>query len=109
LKNSSRLKSVSYDSSKAYGVACVIFNGSDRQFVVYVFNAEETVDQQVYQVWLINDNERRSAGTFHVDSNGVGLLAMPVSSNDFTFQSVGISLEPDDKGNQPRGVKVFES
>lgn len=100
---------VSVGSSQAYGVACIVNNGENRQFVVYVFNTKETVEQQAYQVWLIDNEERRSAGTFRVDEQGVGLLAMPISSNDFTFASIGISLEPDDKGDQPRGVKVFES
>lgn len=103
------LQSVTYDASSAYGVACIVNNGEDRQFVVYVFNATETTDQQVYQVWLMNDNKRSSAGTFQVNSQGVGLLAMPISSDDFAFRTVSISLEPDDKGNEPRGAKVFES
>lgn len=103
------LNPVSYYSSSAYGIACIVNNGSNKQFIVYIFDAKETIDDQAYQVWLISDNERRSAGTFRVDGQGVGVLAMPITSEDFAFDGISVSLEPDDRGHQPRGTKMLES
>jgi hypothetical protein len=103
------LNPVSYDLSNAYGIACIVNNGQNKQFIVYVFDAKETIDEQAYQVWLVDENERRSAGTFRVDHTGVGVLAMPIVSDALTFDAISISLEPDDRGSQPRGTKMLES
>lgn len=95
----------------AYGVACIVDNGTNKQFIVYVFGAQATVGDQAYQVWLVNDGVRRSAGTFRVEQQmrGIGVLSMPIASDQLTFDSIGITLEPDDRGEQPRGTKVFGS
>ncbi|UVI28889.1 anti-sigma factor [Paenibacillus spongiae] len=93
----------------AYGVACVVDNGQTRQFVVYVFGAAATTGDEAYQVWLIKDGKRTSAGTFRVGDadRGIGVLAMPIGSDRLAFDSIGITLEPDDRGDQPRGEKKF--
>jgi hypothetical protein len=104
------LSPVSYTAeSGAYGVACIINNGENKQFIVYVFGAQETLGEQAYQVWLTDDGERRSAGTFRVNNQGVGVMAMPIDSDSLTFNAISISLEPDDQGSEPRGKKVFGS
>ncbi|WP_442601849.1 anti-sigma factor domain-containing protein [Paenibacillus sp. KN14-4R] len=105
------LQSQSHDTSKAYGTACIIDNGKSKQFVVYVYGATPTSGDQAYQVWLIKSGIRSSAGTFRVASEGagVGMLTMPMESDTLTFDQIGITLEPDDKGNQPRGQKMFGS
>lgn len=97
------------EASRAYGFACVVDNGQSRQFIVYVHGAPATVGEQAYQVWLVENGVRRSAGTFRVNGGdqGVGVLAMPIRSNSLTFDTIGITLEPDDKGDHPRGEKMF--
>jgi anti-sigma-K factor RskA len=104
-----KLQATSTENEYAYGVACVINNGQSKQFIVYVFGAKETTRGQAYQVWLLNEGQRVSAGTFRVDQEGVGVLAMPIASKDFTFEQIGITLEPDDRGDRPRGEKMFGS
>ncbi|MCL6604922.1 MAG: anti-sigma factor [Paenibacillus sp.] len=105
------LKAQSPSEDEAYGIACVVDNGQSKQFVLYVYGASETNGNQAYQVWLIKDGVRRSAGTFRVseDSKGVGVLAMPIQSDTLDFDKIGITLEPDDNGDQPRGQKMFGS
>ncbi|GAA3407979.1 anti-sigma factor [Paenibacillus hodogayensis] len=105
------LQSQSAAQARAYGIACVVDNGRSKQFVVYVYGAAATVGDQAYQVWLIENGVRRSAGTFRVngDDKGVGVLAMPIQSDTLTFDAIGITLEPDDKGDRPRGDKIFGS
>jgi hypothetical protein len=101
------LKAETTEKKHAYGVACIVDNGKSKQFVVYVFGAEETKNEEAYQVWLLRDGIRTSAGTFRVDEKGVGLLAMGIESDQLIYDSIGITLEPDEKGDQPRGNKAF--
>ncbi|WP_169083366.1 anti-sigma factor [Paenibacillus sp. PL91] len=101
------LKAESTEKEHAYGVACIVDNGKSKQFVVYVFGAQETKNEEAYQVWLLREGIRTSAGTFRVDEKGVGLLAMGIESEQLTYDSIGITLEPDEKGDQPRGTKAF--
>lgn len=65
------------------------------------------VDNQVYQVWLIKNGKRDNAGIFRVNENGEGLLRYVMDSKNFTYDSIGITLEPDGQGTQPRGEKVL--
>ncbi|WP_053375437.1 anti-sigma factor [Paenibacillus sp. FJAT-27812] len=101
------LKAEPSEREHAYGIACIVDNGESKQFVVYVFGAEPTKNEEAYQVWLLQDGKRTSAGTFRVDEKGVGLLAMAIESEKLTYDSIGITLEPDEKGDQPRGTKAF--
>jgi len=103
------LKPVDEGTERAYGVACIVDNGRTKQFVVYVFGAKPTVGEEAYQVWLIRDGERRSAGTFRVDDRGIGLLALPIAEEPPAFDAIGITIEPDDRGSQPRGARAFAS
>ncbi len=105
------LQSQSLDDSKASGIAYILDKGKSKQFVVYVYGATPTTGDQAYQVWLIKDGIRSSAGTFRVVSEGagVGMLTLPMESDTPNFDRIGITLEPDDKGDQPRGKKMFGS
>jgi hypothetical protein len=105
------LKPLPETNVKGYGVACIVDNGQSRQFVVYVFGAAPTTGDEAYQVWLIKDGIRKSAGTFRVAAGGkgIGVLAMPIASERLVFDDVGITLEPDDHGDKPRGRKMFGS
>lgn len=95
---------------RAYGFACIVRQGEARQLVVYVFGARRTSGEEAYQVWLIRGGERQSAGTFRVDGErGIGVLAIPVRSGTVSFDTIGITLEPDARGSQPRGPKMFET
>ena len=73
------------------GNAWLIDNGSQKRLVVQMNGLSLTQGSQVYQVWLIHNGTRQNAGTFRVDTQ---------------FEQIGITLEPDPNGNQPRGKKV---
>ncbi|MEK8129172.1 anti-sigma factor [Paenibacillus filicis] len=105
------LQAESRAPAKAYGIACIVDNGRSKQFVVYVYGAAATKGDQAYQVWLVKDGVRSSAGTFRVAAEGigVGVLTMPLESDALPFDRIGITLEPDDQGDQPRGEKMFGS
>ncbi|WP_271753838.1 anti-sigma factor domain-containing protein [Cohnella sp. JJ-181] len=107
------LQSQAPEASQAFGIACIVDNGKNRQFVVYVYGASPTSGNEAYQVWLLKDGVRKSAGTFRVAGDdggqGLGVLAMPIGSASLDFDKIGITLEPDDKGDSPRGEKMFGS
>ncbi|MUT64838.1 anti-sigma factor [Paenibacillus sp. NEAU-GSW1] len=103
------LKPQSEKYMESYAVACIVDNGYNKQFVVYVFGAKSTVDDSVYQVWLNDGAGRQSAGTFRVNDRGIGVLAMPVSADKLVFDSILITLEPDESGSFPRGEEIYGS
>ncbi|MDI4649414.1 anti-sigma factor [Cohnella hashimotonis] len=105
------LRAEASEASQAFGIACIVDNGKSRQFVVYVYGASPTSGEEAYQVWLLKDGVRKSAGTFRVADNdqGLGVLAMPIEADSLDFDKIGITLEPDDRGSQPRGEKMFGS
>jgi len=99
------------NEANSSGVAGIVDNGQSKQLVVFVFGAAPTDGEQAYQVWLFKNGVRQNAGTFRVadDDKGTGILSVPITSSEFSFDTIGITLEPDDRGKQPRGKKVFGS
>ncbi len=95
--------------SRAYGVACKVNSGRQEQLVVYVFDSPATQGTEAYQVWLWHEGERRSAGTFKVDSTGIGMMTLPLTDKSDPFDAIGVTLEPDNASTSPRGPKMFGS
>lgn len=97
------------EGTRAYGIACLVRSGGAEQLVVYVFGSPQTQDGETYQVWLLNKGDRTSAGTFTVGSSGIGIMTLPLTDGIPTFDSVGVTLEPDNHSTWPRGPKMFGS
>jgi len=95
--------SPAYASSK--GMACILQQKDQRKLVVYLYNLPATKGNEAYQVWLVRDGHRSNAGTFRVGNDGLGVLIMDIRPGD-RFDSVGVTLEPDAAGTEPRGSKV---
>ena len=64
---------------------------------------------KTYQVWLINGNALVSAGLLSVDANGQGVLIVSSRTAIGSFNSLGISIEPDGGSKQPTGDIVVLS
>ncbi|HEY0828893.1 MAG TPA: anti-sigma factor [Bacilli bacterium] len=94
------------EGSEANGKACILKQGNNMKLVVYLYGLEETQGKEAYQVWLIDKGQRRNAGTFHVDHQGLGVLTYELDETERSFDSIGITLEPDANGSEPRGRKV---
>lgn len=92
------------DSTK--GQAMLYKQGDKKQLVFQLQGLSKTKGTEAYQVWLIDDGNRKSAGTFHVDEQGNGFLTYQMQE-EISFDAIGISLEPDANGTQPRGKKVL--
>jgi anti-sigma-K factor RskA len=88
------------------GVAYLTETKEGVQLVVQVHNAPSLTGEQAYQVWLLKNGQRINAGTFRVNENGTGILVF-TSGTAPNFDNIGITLEPDANGTQPRGPKVL--
>jgi hypothetical protein len=92
--------------NEASGNAWVLQSGDQKRLVVHMNGLQSTKGEEAYQVWLIHNGTRHNAGTFRVDETGRGVLTFYFEEPDMQFDSIGITLEPDPYGNQPRGKKV---
>lgn len=89
------------------GKAWLYQQGDKKQLVFHMQGLEDTNGTEAYQVWLIHEGKRRSAGVFHVDEQGNGVLTYEFKEAEAPFEAIGVSLEPDANGTQPRGQKVL--
>jgi anti-sigma-K factor RskA len=64
---------------------------------------------KTYQVWLIQGNTPVSAGLLTVDENGQGVLVVTSEAEIGSFDSLGISVEPEEGSQQPTGEIVVLS
>lgn len=101
------LKAADPAMGSATGSAWLFQQGSRKKLVFRLQGLASTQGEQAYQIWLIHDGQRRSAGVFHVDQLGNGVLTYEFSDQAAPFEAIGITLEPDALGNKPRGKKVL--
>ncbi|WP_289138080.1 anti-sigma factor domain-containing protein [uncultured Brevibacillus sp.] len=94
-------------TASSKGNAWMYDQGEKRILVFYLQGLAATQGTEAYQVWLIRDGKRHSAGVFRVDSQGTGVLAYEMNDPSLPFEAIGITLEPDETGSQPRGKKVL--
>lgn len=101
------LASTEQEMKLAKGTVQLVKQGKNKRIVANVKGLSATKGTEVYQVWLLHNGQRRSAGTFRVDSLGNGTLIYTMKNPDLSFDNIGITLEPDAGGSQPRGKKVL--
>jgi Anti-sigma-K factor rskA, C-terminal len=63
------LKTANPATDTAQGHALLYKQGNKKQLVFQLKGLTNTKGTEAYQVWLINDGNRKSAGTFHVCYN----------------------------------------
>jgi anti-sigma-K factor RskA len=64
---------------------------------------------KTYQVWLIDGGAPISAGLLSVDENGQGVFIVNSDESIGSFNSLGISIEPDGGSQEPTGEIVVLS
>jgi hypothetical protein len=106
------LKAFDASMPSAKGTAWVLKHGDTNNVVVNLTGLKKTKGDWTYQVWLIhnasdNTKKRYNCGTMNVDENGNGVLTYYISAKFIGFDAVGVTLEPDANGLQPRGKKVL--
>jgi anti-sigma factor RsiW len=80
--------------------------GNAVQVLLQVNGVPATKGSESYQMWMTSAGKRWSCGTFKVSSEGAGVLLYNLK-NGAKFDSIGVTLEPDASGKQPRGRKMF--
>jgi hypothetical protein len=91
--------------ASAKGIACILDQRNRKKLVLYLYNLPATKDSEAYQVWLMRNGQRRNAGAFRVGNDGLGVLVADLRPGE-GFDSVGVTLEPNADGMEPRGRKV---
>jgi anti-sigma-K factor RskA len=86
----------------------LIANPNDRSAVLLISGLPPLEPGQTYQVWLIG-NAPVSAGLLTVDENGQSVLIITSEEAIGSFNSVGISIEPEGGSMEPTGEIVVLS
>jgi len=89
----------------AYGT--IVLDPKDNKGVLAVNGLPPLDGAHQYQLWLIRDGQRRSAGVFSVDADGYGALLLMVPRDFVDFRSFGISIEPWGGSPAPTGAKMM--
>lgn len=101
------LNASDHNVTDAQGTGWIVCQGNKKKLVLNTSGLATTSNDEAYQVWLIHDGKRQNAGTFWVDPKGNGVLVYDLPRRDAEFDTIGITLEPDSRGTQPRGKKVL--
>ena len=86
------------DQSRPLGQ--LIANPNDKSAVVVISGLPPLEPGKTYQVWLIGDAPV-SAGLLTVDENGQSVLIITSEESIGSFESLGISIEPEGGSEQP--------
>lgn len=92
------------EAVSAKGVATIVADTSGTHLVIQAEDLPELTGTEVYQVWLIKGDSPQNAGTF-ISQDGNG--ALYYSFDPKAYDTVAITLEPDDGGDAPRGQIIL--
>lgn len=88
----------------AQGLATIVIDAKGTHLLVQADNLPKLQGSQAFQVWLIKGNVKQSAGTF-LTRDGTGAMYYTFQPDD--YDTIAITLEPDEKGSQPRGQVIL--
>ena len=77
--------------------------------VLIISGLDQLEAGKTYQVWLIDASGPKSAGLLSVDAKGQAVLIVTSGETIGSFQSLGISVEPNGGSQQPTGEIVVLS
>ena len=77
--------------------------------VLVISGLDQLEPGKTYQVWLIDASGPKSAGLLSVDTKGQAVLIVTSGETIGSFQSLGISVEPNGGSQQPTGEIVVLS
>lgn len=101
------LQLVSTDTTQSgSSLATVLWNPSSSTALLYTDHLPQLSPDKSYQVWLIGDANPVSAGVFHVDDQGVGVLVIQADAPIDDYGTVAISTEPAGGSEQPTTTPI---
>ncbi|GAB6992062.1 anti-sigma factor domain-containing protein [Paenibacillus pini] len=89
----------------AQGLATVVIDDKGTHLVVQAEKLPELKGNEAFQVWLIKGDVKLNAGTFVANKKGTGAVYYTFDPDE--YDTVAITLEPDAKGQQPRGTVIL--
>lgn len=93
----------------ASGTASIVKHGDETRVVVQASSLPELSNDEVYQVWLIDDEGPKRAGTFKSDSQeGAVVFTLP-EGMDRDWTQVAVSHEPNAESTTPLGNVLMAS
>jgi hypothetical protein len=101
------LKAFDPGMPEASGKCFIKQQGDTKQLVLQVNGLNKNSGDWAYQVWLVKEGVRYNGGTFRVNDKGDGVLTYDLPAAESSFETLGITLEPDSQGTKPRGKKVL--
>jgi anti-sigma factor RsiW len=94
---------------QATGTASIVKHGDETRVVVQASSLPELTDDEVYQVWLIDEEGPKRAGTFKSDSSeGAVVFTLPEDMNK-EWTQVAVSHEPSADSQTPLGNVLMAS
>jgi len=88
----------------AQGLATIVIDAKGTHLLVQADNLPKLQGSEAFQVWLIKGNVKQSAGTF-LTRDGTGAMYYTFKPED--YDTIAITLEPDEKGSEPRGRVIL--
>lgn len=74
--------------------AILMYQPDSRQGLLFAEGLPPLSADQVYQLWLVKDDNRISGGLFQVDSSGYGLLLIDAPLGLGSYDRMGVTPEP---------------
>lgn len=98
-------------AGNASGTASIIEQGEEKRLVVQASNLVALSEEEVYQVWLLQDGQPERAGTFVIDNEGRGSVIFSLNEEyaERDWDTVAVSLEPDANSELPEGEIILAS
>jgi hypothetical protein len=85
---------ISTESGSTEPRGSVLWSPGQRVALLRVDNLPIPPQDKEYQLWLLHDSGRFSAGTFRVNEEGVGVMVFEPGEAIESFTAMGITLEP---------------
>lgn len=84
----------------------MVWNRTSNDWIMVTYNLPQPGAGKTYQVWLITDKEKISAGTFRPDANGKTVMHARYALDRNALRAVAITEEPDGGMPAPTGPMV---
>jgi|SRR5687767_2325576 len=94
------------DSSAPEPLGKMMWNRASDDWVMVTYNLKQPAPGKTYQVWLVTDTQKISAGTFRPDANGKTVMHAHYALDRNALRAVAITEEPEGGMPAPTGPMV---
>ena len=84
----------------------MMWNRASDDWIMVTYNLPQPKPGKTYQVWLVTDNAKISAGTFRPDASGGTFMHAKYAMNRNALRAVAITEEPEGGMPSPTGPMV---